>query len=1469
MSLDKAKNDQQELASKASEKAESLLKDSPSKRQEVTETYSHKLETHLKQINRLLVSPDKDIKDIGEKAVKSMLREINTEYKNFLRTHPDQAREKADLLKQSEDFNRFLESKIRNYEGHLKRAEQVEKDLAKVDLLKDPIAVDTALKNYENSKTRDSSEKILLSGITASGSDGSFSINLKSNPEKAFVMQPTDNPLIYELQLNADTKVTVLIGETIADSVKNINTALRLNSFLIQADIKSADRKSQCEQILTGLRELSKNPDQVKAEVAKLPQNVRGLGYLEADTNSLVFFTRGDKNRTPYFLEPTGTVGVYKIDGKPSMTFTLGSDLNSTLANFDKTIRENWEEEFKKDYETNPSNIAQEVDQLTGSFDQVLKEIQSVENQLNKTSGEQQNILESKTLHLKNLVNLYHDQRAWSSMYKSNETSGWDIHEAIQAVDKSRDVVGSTQSKLAEKQDTLAQKMSEMIESTLNLALRLGENTEQGKAVMEAFGEWAAKQSPETQFMIQQKVESVQQIQLTDQLLASPQGDLLQLFSPLHEYFAAQRGGQKKIQQMIQMSQFLFKNPSLTNFSDLSSSILGLNPNRIAQISDQQEEGKTYESGDLSIAESLVQQGIIQSSADLRSFQELIREIDQLSGNTLLPPSGDTLPLGPIFGQEGFQEKFRAQLRDKMKNLAESDPHPLLRLQLIEELSEGSPYSSEGTQKYHAKLSELITSGEAEDIPQAIDIVRNRPEFSNFAKMEGYWRRAFSDGKGGAYITTGWPGGLTPDRLIGVRVAQGWGGEKITNFQDGVTASKLQYLAADILRNIRGDQESVEGARARFIALSQELIAMGINEHLPNADYDQVRREVFEKVRLDSYREMANDRTRKNIALGMAKQSLPEETQKGLSDDQKVERYRNQLREDEKDLDAMVEQGLLASAENIANKQAEAAVNQRILSFLLDPTKCDFLKDLPQETPQEKYQVQSLKQLQDSYGANGAEYDWSDETHAFVKWIGEEVAINAALLAVSGGIANVARAGVTAVGRMALRAAGRKAVQVASKEIMEQGAKAVFMHLAKTQGRSAALKWAAAQAAQGTALLGVEAVVFHETNSLLQAGLHGRLEEHFDQSFKEHADGWTQSFVMLGFVKGSGAAYQGAIGSTARMGLAGKALVGAGGIGVETVAFQAAQLDAKAFVSKDAWVHSFASVVALKAGGKLPHTMGIHKAFAAVGRSAPAVGTAESVARGKEIQSRAKEKKLHRVREGKEARIMKKFAKEQAEIDKKLDQEFAEKIKAEVQEMEKRESEAQSEKAERQNDVQEFLEKLAGAGKTNDQRREEQAKKEQDRINEFDRKADELQKQFEQQQKLDKEAQQKAEQERKAFTDLLDKQLAEENAKQERADAVKFFQEPNAVGQQNAQLERATTPETVKVENPWLKYSPKISVNSPPIMGDFVDMISKASEMNTQKKDQKTEQTKPVEAKKKSGVAKPASIQPTEMKKAA
>lgn len=550
----------------------------------------------------------------------------------------------------------------------------------------------------------------------------------------------------------------------------------------------------------------------------------------------------------------------------------------------------------------------------------------------------------------------------------------------------------------------------------------------------------------------------------------------------------------------------------------------------------------------------------------LTTLEKLLFEdssIDSLKKLREKIPKGDGTLTALI---QEIDNMSKSSLSEKIEGMQEKNQDPLFRLQLIWNLMEGGERAKDlRVQKFHQELTKLIKSGEVKDIPQAISKI-NRPDDAMA------WEQAFRRGRGGdATINSGAP---TSPRALGDLWA--------SDLTQSESRSYLIRKTAEVLLN-RGNPEDRAKGRKMLSDMCYDLIEkekMGSLSELESMNLAQEKKETFEKSRVMAYEEQGSEKNRQKLYLEIANAMLADNIKEGLGDQQKIDTIRGLLEEQGKNLDTILEQSIYASSTEIAEKAAEEQVQKKFLAIALKYTDIEKLTS-ESVTDKDQNQIEALRLLQQSTGAKGI----SDETYEWVKWFGEEAVINAALLAVSAGVGNLARAGTKA---------GLKFGETTLRKALEHGGRAT-------------LQWAGKE----SVLLGAESLAFHEMNTLLQAGIHGDISQWYGQSLKDHLKGWGHSYVTLGILKATSTAYAKTIGERAARAAAKRAEEGSfvqsgalnsfnylGGLATETAAFQLSSLDKEALSDPKAWVNSLMSVIALRVGGALPHSKAIHEAGA-------------------------------------------------------------------------------------------------------------------------------------------------------------------------------------------------------------------------------------------------------------------------------
>jgi hypothetical protein len=592
-------------------------------------------------------------------------------------------------------------------------------------------------------------------------------------------------------------------------------------------------------------------------------------------------------------------------------------------------------------------------------------------------------------------------------------------------------------------------------------------------------------------------------------LMASPRGKVISILATMRPVYMSEPGGRAKLPLLGQLEQALMSNEEITSFQSLVTSL----------------------------------------QTPSTEMTAMINEINTLSGNRLL--SGDDGSVREPFVLATFQEA----MGQRMEQMREQHPSPSFRLQMCRDLIQGSMHRKASTDRFQQRLEDALSSGRATSIPQAIQQVSRRYKNANF--VVGRWIRCVNDGLRGSRMSY--------NELIGVTSEMNSQGV-VRNPQEGLTKTLMKLRAAQGMRRL-GGTENIERSRVLFIEISQELINASRERYksgIDNLKLEDLQAKVFQESRMTAVRNLNKDSVRQSIEMKIADTMLPN-TMLSFPYAQKFHECETILKRRGIDFRSMVDQSIITSANAIASRTAAAAVNKSLLDHLFGNT--DFLERIPADESQQKT---ALRELKDSYGTGL--FNVSDETVATAKWIGEEICVNASLMAISGGAANLARGAAVYGGRALLGVGAKSASRLTLREVVAQ------------QGLRSAVKTGSKRGLSELALLAPQGIVFHETHSALNAGLHGNLKGYTQQKWSERFDGWTRSIVMLGMVKGAMGAYKGAAGK-APASIGGKSLYYAGALGAETFAFQASSLDTKVFSDPKSWTKSFLSVCALKGGG--------------------------------------------------------------------------------------------------------------------------------------------------------------------------------------------------------------------------------------------------------------------------------------------
>lgn len=1127
------------------------LKDK-SHRELLVSTYHEKLRDHIIQLRTLSYSTSVQLRSIGVEAMKRLLKLIDGEHQRFEKLNPQKSSEKADLITQARSFNEFLDAKMKNFSPLVSEEKERDKRFSALSHISKEVVKDMNL-SY-------------VGGIDKDWATGKVFMLLKNDPEQKPYEIEHVSGFSYQVILGKNITVTFSLKDDISTTLTSLDKELKRDWPLLQEDKKQQERESQIPKTIEAFRNLAKDFSGMQ-QFLNRPENKRIQNISFHSNNDFILTLKDDPSRKPYPLHLTEQ-NQLRIDGK-TVSCSFSTTIEATMNNLFSALELSWEKEFKKILEDTQEEENRRVrravskdlalfDQTKAEFDEkkttLESDLQKAQQEISALSGKVKETQEAYRQYLqvkgvqkwaRRAVYLIpgfgqalasYDVAKASGQYLSSsqeEQSEEDkkMMKALQDLDEANKKMTDLQQKIQNLKPDFEKAMSSKIQEYLK-NLDRSADPQRITDLQKGLSLWGQGQDKESRNFF---LKIVDQLSAQERLEKSPQAELKKMLFSVRDYFLGMPRGEEKIPLLAKLFEALRADESLTSFPALADKVEKNDP----------------------------------------AMSTFIQELDGLSAHTLLPKADNST--------RAFDaDIFARQLKAKSERFHENNPSPLYRLQIIWDLIEGTEHANNPRVKeFHEKVKNLLQSGKVNNLYAAY-------LYDEFDPNAQEWLNAFRHGKATSAVQDGGlgSGGMDYETLLGRKTDRYGRGEKL---QEGITRSSLILAKAKIFR-ARGTPEDLDEARKLLIELANSLIQEAKGERkdlMKDFHEEEIKKTEFEKARLSAYQELGSEKSRQGITLKIAKENIPESEQY-LSDPDKIERCRKGLEAKGQNLDTIVEQSILASSNAIAEKSTETIVNQKLLALILKGTEFD----IKNPTEKHKTQLEAIAILKDSYGIDGGAFNPSDETVAWINYIGEEVVVNAALMAISAGFANVARAGV----------------QAGARAMLNAGARATFKGALKAGGKATA-KWVAEEGA----LMFVEGAVFHETNAILHGIVkEGSLKTWAQQSLQEHGLGWVHSTVALGAIKAASGIYANSMGEWLNVKAAklveqganrSAAMAGAMnyafGVVAEVTGMQLSTVlttfDPNVLEDPKAWKDAFTMVLALRAGGKFPHTEGIHK----------------------------------------------------------------------------------------------------------------------------------------------------------------------------------------------------------------------------------------------------------------------------------
>ena len=495
-------------------------------------------------------------------------------------------------------------------------------------------------------------------------------------------------------------------------------------------------------------------------------------------------------------------------------------------------------------------------------------------------------------------------------------------------------------------------------------------------------------------------------------------------------------------------------------------------------------------------------------------------------------------------------QSIEKQLAKQIEGFQEKKPPPLVKLQMIGELLEGSDFVKHDSNimKYHEKLIECLQSGQAKTLSEAMHAANKY--FSIDERQQNYykpWEWAFTIGKGESNIQNGKggilsSGGLDTEEFLGGTMS------------DMQLASGRAYCDRFVMDENNNEEEKYKG-RSMLLALADPIIKKYTEDDkgkkLPEIEalhLDMVKTRFMDEHLLEEYQRMSSDEMRKSIAEKI-------KAQHGSTPD---------------DLDVLVEKSMMASVQLRLEQMGMDEANRLLLTYLIEK-KNIISRDFRSFNSEEDNQLAALFRLKESYGIQGESSDESrGKTRAFVK----QAAVEAPIIFFSGSVGRLVMGGLKKAGMEGIKLAIKER---AKREFLKQGGKLLAAEVG-------------------------EAIVFTELNAMLESGVNGG--DYFESWRKGGMEGrlkmYTKNLVMLQTLKAVSGTYSSTIGKemteASRMsrGATGQLGLGAAnytlGLAAEVAGFQASAYVTEGQIGH--WDEALETVIALRLGNVLSHGEG-------------------------------------------------------------------------------------------------------------------------------------------------------------------------------------------------------------------------------------------------------------------------------------